>query len=116
MDIHIDAVDDCKKGWKEFKMMFKGEDCQTLHTLVKNGTITPEAQRTPKAVLDVTQTTIKGEEHFWHYKDTLYPTPVKEQINPYKSVATLSLNLSPTVNSPIIKTMEALKIILQHAV
>ena len=31
-----------KKGWKQFRMMFEGEDCQALQTLINNSTISPE--------------------------------------------------------------------------
>ena len=52
-------------------MMFEGEDRQTLQSLINNGTITPENQRTPQLALDVISTTIKSKEHFWHFWDEL---------------------------------------------
>ena len=37
LDIDDKETDDCKTGWKQLKMMFEGEDKQTLQTLIDNG-------------------------------------------------------------------------------
>ena len=42
LDIEVDEADDNRKGWKQIKLKFKGEDRQTLQTLIDNGTVTPE--------------------------------------------------------------------------
>ena len=47
------------------------EDCQALKNLTDNGIITPEGPKVPIRVLDAIQTTIKEEEHFWHYRDEI---------------------------------------------
>ena len=52
-------------------MMFEGEDWQTLQTLINNCTITLGSQKTLQQVLDAIETTIKSEEHFWHFQDEL---------------------------------------------
>ena len=44
---------------------------EALQGLLDNNTITPEDQLTPTHVLDAIQTTIKEDEHFWHYRDEL---------------------------------------------
>ena len=41
------------------------------YNLGAQGTITCTVQRTPKAVVDVIQTTIKEEKNFWYYKDDI---------------------------------------------
>ena len=66
MDIDTESEDNTKKEWKQLHMMIEGEDCQALHTLNNNVTITPEDQEVPIRVLDAIQTTINEEEHFWH--------------------------------------------------
>ena len=67
LNINNESEEDTKKGWKYLQLMFKGEDCQALQTLIDTDTITPEDQKTPMRFLDAIQTTIKEEEHFWHY-------------------------------------------------
>ena len=59
------------KGWKQLKLMFEGEDRQTLQALIDNSTITSEDMKTPRATLDATVTTIKSEEYFWAHWDEL---------------------------------------------
>ena len=54
----------------EVEIMFEGEDCHTLQTLVDNGTISPGAQYTTIQVQNVIQTTIKGEQ-FWNFRDEI---------------------------------------------
>ena len=49
--------------------MLEEEDQLAPQTLVDNGMITLNVQRTPKAVLDAIQIRIKEEDHFSHYKD-----------------------------------------------
>ena len=73
LDIELDEADYNCKGWKQIKLMFKGEDRQALQTLTDDGTMTPEDMKTPKAALDAIATTIKLEEHFWAYRDELMP-------------------------------------------
>ena len=57
-----------RKGWKQLKIIFKGEDCCALQSLVDDGTITPNAQRTAKAMYNAIPSIIKEEEPFWHYR------------------------------------------------
>ena len=51
--------------------MFQGEDRQALQLLLENNAITSEDQLTPSHTLNTIQTSIKEEEHFWHYRDEL---------------------------------------------
>ena len=51
--------------------MFTGEDRQALQTLIDNNTITHEDHLTPSCVLKAIQTTIKEEEHYWHYREEI---------------------------------------------
>ena len=44
LGINPEREDETKKGWKQIKMMFIGEDRQELQTLIDNNTITPEDQ------------------------------------------------------------------------
>ena len=41
LDIDAEIADDNGTIWKQFKMMFEGEDMKMLQTLIHNGTITP---------------------------------------------------------------------------
>ena len=50
-------------------MMFQGEDRQALQNLIDTNIITPEDQLTPTSALKAIQTTIKEDEHFWHFRD-----------------------------------------------
>ena len=53
-----------KKGLKQIKIIFTGEDRQVLQTLIDNNTITLGDQCTTIHVLKAIQTTIKEEEHY----------------------------------------------------
>ena len=66
LDIDPGKQDETKRGWKQIKKMFKGEDRQALQTLIDNNTISPEDQLTPVSALKAIQSCIKDEEHFWH--------------------------------------------------
>ena len=39
LDIDPERQDENKRGWKQIKMMFQGEDRQTLQTMIDNNTI-----------------------------------------------------------------------------
>ena len=71
LDIDPDVEDQNKHGWQQVKMMFKGEDCQALQTLIDNNTITSEAQRTPTLALKAIQSVLKEDFHFWHHHDQI---------------------------------------------
>ena len=68
IDIDPEQEDQHKRGWKQNKMMFTGEDRQALQTLIDNNTITPADQHTTIQALRAIQTAIKAEEHYWHYR------------------------------------------------
>ena len=59
LDIGPDVEDQDQNGWHQIKMMFKGEDCQALQTLIENKTISPDAQWTPTLVLKAIQSVTK---------------------------------------------------------
>ena len=62
-------TDENKRGWHQIKMMFQGDDRQTLQDLIDNNTITVEDQLTPTSALQAIQRTLKEDEHFWHFRD-----------------------------------------------
>ena len=59
LDINPDEEDQGKKGWCQIKMMFEGDDCQALQTLINNNTISPDAQHTPILALNAVQSVVK---------------------------------------------------------
>ena len=46
LDIDSDQEDEAKRGWRQIKMMFQGEDRQALQTPLDNNTVTAEDQCT----------------------------------------------------------------------
>ena len=64
LDINTDEADDCHTGWCQLKMMFEGEDRETLESLTDNGTVTLEHKEMPHDALDAIATTIKAKEAF----------------------------------------------------
>ena len=67
LDINLGEEDQGKKGWHQIRMMFEGDDCQALQTLIDNNTISTEVQHTPSLALNAIQSMIKQDVHFWHY-------------------------------------------------
>ena len=67
LDIDPEVADQNKCRWRQIKMMFEGEDCQALKTLINNNTVTPEAQEIPAQALKAIQSVIKKDVHFWHH-------------------------------------------------
>ena len=59
IDIDPEEEDQHKRGWKQNKLMFTGEDRQALQTLIDHNTITPADQCTPTLALKAIQTAIK---------------------------------------------------------
>ena len=117
LDIDPEREDETKKGWMQIKMMFTGEDRQALQTLIDNNTITPEDQLTPSCTLKAIQTTIKEEEHYWHYRDEIM-SDIKQQ--PNEQIHTLNSIITMLVNNCTFQdhqTTETIKImLLQHAI
>ena len=58
-----------KEGWRQIKMMFEGEDCQAIQTLLYSNTITAEDQYIPIQTLSAIKTANKEEKYFWHDYD-----------------------------------------------
>ena len=116
-DIDTEAEDENKKGWKQTKMMFTGEDRQALQTLIDNNTITQEDQCTPIQALKAIQTTIKEEEHYWHHRDEVM-SDIRQQ--PNDQVHALNTRITTLVNNCRFEhpqTTETMKImLLQHAI
>ena len=98
-------------------LMFTGEDRQALQTLIDNNTITPADQCTPKLAVKAIQTTVKEEEHYWHYRDEVLSN-IRQQ--PEEQVHTLSNRIITLVNNYSFQdqqTTETIKImLLQHAI
>ena len=106
-----------KKGWRQIKMMFEGEDCQALQTLIDNQTILPDAQQTPVLALKAIQSVIKEEVHFWHHRDQLLSD--LHQL-PEEGIHAISNRINTLVHKckfPNEEVKEIIKImVLQHAV
>ena len=117
LDTDPESKDQNKKGWKQMKMMFTGEDRQALQTLTDNNMITPEDQLTPIHAIKVTQTTIKEEEHYWHYRDKIMSN-IRQQ--PNEQIHTLNTRITTLVNNCRFQdqqTTETIKImLLQHTI
>ena len=117
LDIYPDQEDDTRRGWKQIKMMFKGEDRKTLQTLLENNTITQEDQCIPSKALQAIQTTIKEGEHFWHYRDEIF-SDIRQQA--HEGIHTLNTRITSLVNNykfTDTPTKETVKImLLAHAV
>ena len=71
LDIDPNVEDQGKMGWRQIKMLFKDEVCQSLLTFINNHTVSPEAQQTPSLALKAIQSIIKEDVHFWHHRDEL---------------------------------------------
>ena len=63
--LDIKRQDENKCRWKQIKMMFQGEERQTLQTMIDNNTIA-QNQLTPTKALKAIQSCIRDEEHFWY--------------------------------------------------
>ena len=103
--------------WKQIKMMFTGEDRQALQTMIDNNTITPADQCTPVQALKAIQTSIKDEEHYWHYGDEILSN-IRQQ--PEEQVHALNNRIITLVNNCSFQdqqTTETIKIMfLQHTI
>ena len=117
LDIKTEQTDDCCKGSKQLKLMFKGKDREALQTLIDNSTITEENMKTPHAALDAIRMSIKAKEHFWAHRGELL-SDVRQQ--PNRGIHMLSqhiCNLIVKCRFPHAQTQEILKtILLQHTV
>ena len=112
LDIDQERQDETKKGWQQIRMMFKGEDRYILQTLLNNNTITDEDQLTPACTLQAIQTTIKEDEHHWHYRDEIFSN-IRQQ--PDEGIHTLNTRITNLVNNckfTDTATTETIKIML----
>ena len=108
--IETDQVDNCHKGWKQLKLMFKGNGRQALQTLIDNGTIMEESMKTPSATLDGIRTTIKSEDHFWAHRDDLLSDMLGSFLaREYMCSPSTFVTSSPNAGLPHAKTHEMLK-------
>ena len=78
LDIDPEREDENKKGMEADKndVYRRRKDKHYKHWL----TITPEDQLTPMCALKAIQTTIKEEEHYWHYRDKMM-SDIRQQPN-----------------------------------
>ena len=117
LDTDPERENETKKRWKQIKMIFTGEDRQVLQTMIDNNTITPEDKLTPSCTLKAIQTTIKEEEHYWHYRDEIM-SDIRQQ--PNEQIHTLNTRITILVNNCRFQdhqTTETIKImLLQHAI
>ena len=112
LNIDPEKADQTKKGWKQIKMMFTREDRQTLQTMIDNNTVTAEHQLTPIKGLKAIQTTIKEEEHYWHYRDKVL-SDMRQQ--PDEKIPALNNRVTTLVNNCSFQdpqTTETIKIML----
>ena len=93
------------------------EDREALQALLDNNTITPEDQLTPTHVLQAIQTTIKEDEHFWHYREELLSDFRQEH---QEGIHSLNNRITQLINNcklPDSTTKDILKLmLLAHAV
>ena len=98
-------------------MMFQCEDRQALQTLIDNNTITPGDQLTPTCSLKAIQSCIKGEEHFWYFRDEVM-SDFRQQ--PNEQIYALNTRITTLVNNCKFQdhqTKESIKLmLLQHAI
>ena len=80
LDINPERQDENKHGWKQIKMMFQGDDRETLQNMIDNNTISQEDQQTPTRALKTIQSCIKDEEHFWYFRDKVRSN-IQQQAN-----------------------------------
>ena len=116
LDIDPDKADEAKRGWCQIKMMLQGEDRLALQSLLDNNTITTEDQISPAHALKAIQTSVKEDEHFWHFRDKLLRDFRQEQ---QEGIHTLSNRITTLINNCKFtdSSKETLKIILlAHAV
>ena len=117
LDIDPERQDENKCGWKQIKMIFQGEDRQTLQTTIDNKTITTEDQQTPTKALKAIQSCIKDEEHFWYFRDEVM-SDVQQQ--PNEQIHALNRRITTLVNNCRFQdqnTTNTIKLmLLQHAV
>ena len=106
--LNIDPVtpDESKCGWCQIKMMFQDEDREALQALLDNNTITPEDQLTPTCVLNAIQTTIKEDEHFWHFRDECLSDFRQETSRRHPLTSTTELHNSSTTVSLLIQLLK----------
>ena len=97
--------------------MFTREDRQALQTMIDNSTITQGDQCTPVQALKAIQTTIKDEEHYWHYRDEIM-SDIRQE--PQEQVHALNTRITTLVTKCKFTdqhTTETMKImLLQHAI
>ena len=75
--------------------MFHGEDRQALQTLTDNNTITPEDECTPTCALNVIQSGIREEEHFWPFRDkvmSIFCQQSNERVHALNNRITMPVN------------------------
>ena len=117
LDIELETDDQSRKGWKQLKLMFEGEDRKALQSLIDSGVVTPEHMLNPKAALDAIGTTIKSEEHFWAYRDELV-LDLQQQSD--EGIHVLSQRIGDLISKSKFgnaQTSEAFKlVVLQHTV
>ena len=117
LDIDTDQADDCHKGWKQLKLMFKSNDIQALQTLIGNGIIMAESMKTPQAALDAIGTAIKSEGHFRTHWDELLSNVRQLPGEGTHVLSQYICNLITECRFPHDKTQDLLKImLLQHTV
>ena len=117
LDIHSDVEDQGKKRWYQIKMMFQGDDCQALQTLIYNKTISADAQHTPTLAFQAIQSVIKEDIHFWHYCNEILSDLCHLLDEGIHSLSTRINTLVGKCRFPLEEINEAIKIMeLQHTV
>ena len=117
LDIDPEKQGQNKRGWCQIKMMFQGDNRQTLQDLIDNNTITAEDQLTPTSTLKAIQRTLKEDEHFWYFRDEVLSNFRQEPSEGTHSLSNRIINLINNCNFTDSNTKETLKImLLAHAI
>ena len=83
LDINLEEEDQNKSTWCQIKMMFEGDNRQALQTLCDNNNITAETQCTPIQSLNVIQTVIKEDLHFYFIEIKFYVSSASNLMKVY---------------------------------
>ena len=98
-------------------MMFKGEYCQALQTLIENKTILPDAKQTSTLALKAIQSVIREDLHFWYHRDQLLSDLCQLPEEGIYGLSNIINTLASKCKFPNEEVKEIIKImVLQHTV
>ena len=116
LNIYTEEDDDHETRRKQLKMMFEGEDWQTLQSLTDNGTITPKESEDTPASARCHWHDDQAKDHYWHFWDKLLSDIHHLPDEGIHALNTHITTLIPQCNFLHPKTQEIFKLmVLQHA-